>query len=159
MVLKDVAQIIKQYMSLRDGQIWLKNQKVGLPKDQTFCVTVGFMGNAKTIGSTKRNVEDVETISLTQYAIITIDIFGLSQEVPLRKNEIIMALNSSISNEAQNKLGFSISSHPLTDNDLSALDGAAIPYRFQLTFAVQFMQENKTSFDYYDSFNNEIKTE
>ena len=159
MVLKDVAQIIKQYMGLNDGQIWLKNQKVGLPKDQTFCITVGFMGNAKTIGSTKRNVGDVETISLTQYAIITIDIFGKSQEVPSRKNEIIMALNSSISNEAQNKLGFSISGYPLTDNDLSSLDGASIPYRFQLTFAVQFIQENKTSFDYYDSFNNEIKTE
>lgn len=146
-------------MGLSDGQIWLKNQKAPLQKDKSLSITVGFMSSAKPIGITKVNVDGVETSSVTQYAIITIDIFGNTDEVINRKEEIIMALNSSISNEMQNKYGMKISSHPLTFNDVSGIDGAAIPYRFQFTFALHFIKSKKTSFDEFDTFSYELKTE
>lgn len=157
MLLKNIAQIIKDYMGLSDSQIWLKNEKIPLPKDSSFSISVGFMSTGRPIGVTRRNEDNIESISITQSINVTIDIFGKTDDVILRKDEITMAMNSSQALESFAKNGFQVSRHPINTNDVSGIDGAAIPYRFQFVFAVQFTNTKTHTTDYYDQFSNEVK--
>ncbi len=43
MILKDVADVIQNYMGLQDKQIWLKNEKYIVPNDINFYISIGFL--------------------------------------------------------------------------------------------------------------------
>ena len=43
MILKNVADVIQNYMGLRDNQIWLRNEKYIVPNDVDFYITIGFL--------------------------------------------------------------------------------------------------------------------
>ena len=86
-------------------------------------------------------------------AQISIDIMGRSFDVITRKEEIIQAMNSTIAKELQITKGIMIAGTPLSVNDVSFLDGAAINYRFQFIFQVQyFLSTTKTIDNYYNQF-------
>lgn len=157
MILADVCKIIQTYMELSDSQIWLKNEKIGLPKGESLCVSVGFMGNLKVVGSKRENTGDQETISNTFEASVTIDIFGRDFDVIERKDEIPMAMASAFSRDYQTKTGIYISRDPVSFNNISGIDGAAIPYRFQYVFRVQFIKSITKTVSYYDTFE-EVET-
>lgn len=157
MILDYICQIIKDYMELEDNQIYIQNEKFNLPKDQKFCVTVGFTGNSKIVGTSRSGVE-LEKISTTLVEPVVVDIFGRTPDVLTRRHEITMAFNSSIGNEIQQKYGFRIGANPTSYNNISGIDGAAIPYRFQFIFQVQYKTEKEKSVSYYDTFEKEVKT-
>jgi hypothetical protein len=146
MILHDIASLIKGYMGLTDNQIWLKNEKAPKPIDRTLFVELGFM-SLKPIGSSI--VNDTTTVGTTviyreslktnMQAIVEINIAGRTFDVINRKEEIIGALRSSNSREMQCSKGCFIGSHPLTMIDISELDGVEIPYRYNMTYAVQYL--------------------
>lgn len=158
MLLKDICKIIQDYMELPNGAVFLRNEKIHQTKMQDFNITVGFM-NQKQIGSTTRTIDGVEEVALTMSGMVFIEIYGRTFDVVTRKEEILMALCSSLSKETQTAKGFLIAQIPSSFNDISQIDGAAIPYRFQGTFNVQYTQKKQKSVDYYTSIRNEVKYE
>ena len=159
MILKDIAQLIQTYMDLPAGKVWLKNEKIPLPSDNTFVISIGFM-SLKAMGNSRRQTTILgvmsEEIASNMYGTIAIDIYGRTFDVVTRKEEIMQALNSTVCRELQIKNAFMVGSMPLTFTGLSELDGSAIPYRFQITFAVQFLsKKTKTGLEYYDNFRKE----
>lgn len=159
MILQSICAVLVDYMDLQPTQIWLKDTKANLPTDENFSIAVGFMG-LKSYGSTQVIVADntlgmTETIGTNMSGQISIDIMGRSFDVVLRKEEIIQAMKSTFCKEAQITNGFLIGEIPTSMNDISGLDGAAIPYRFQTTFNVQFTVSKTKVIDYYDQFSME----
>jgi len=150
-------------MELPNGKVWLKDEKINLPTDSTFSIAIGFM-SLRGMGSSTRQVMVpatppatgevmAEQIATNMYGQVSIDIMGRTFDVVNRKEEIIQAMNSTICKETQIAKGFMIASVPSSMNDISGLDGAAIPYRFQTVFAVQFVKvKTKMNIDYYDKF-------
>lgn len=156
MLLKEICSIIQTYMELAPGSVYLRNEKINQTKMQDFNITVGFMGQ-KQIGSTTRCVDGIEEVALTMTGSVVIEIYGRTFLVVERKEEILMALCSSLSKETQTAKGFLIAQIPSSFNDISQIDGAAIPYRFQATFNVQFIKTKQKSVDYYTTIRNEVK--
>ena len=142
-------------MELDNGQVWLSKEKISLPKNQSFIITVGFLG-LKSLGTSKRQFGDTEELGTSVSGQISVDIFGRDFDVITRKEEIIQAMASTYSKEMQSKYGFLIAENPTTINDISELDGPAIPYRFQYTFGVQFFAKKTKTLDYYDNFTKEL---
>jgi len=156
LLLKEICSIIQTYMELAPGSVYLRNEKINQTKMQDFNITVGFMGQ-KQIGSTTRCVDGIEEVALTMTGSVVIEIYGRTFLVVERKEEILMALCSSLSKETQTAKGFLIAQIPSSFNDISQIDGAAIPYRFQATFNVQFIKTKQKSVDYYTTIRNEVK--
>lgn len=154
MILNNICTIIQNYMDLTPGQIWIKDSKINQPTDQTLSVSVGFMG-LKSYGSSILADGSTETIGTNMSGTVSIDIQGRTFDVVLRKEEIIQAMRSTFAKESQIANGFLIAEIPSSMNDISGLDGAAIPYRFQITFNVQFLVKKSKTIEYYDTFSME----
>lgn len=161
MILQDIAKIIQDYMQLPDGVVWIKGQKVQKPTNSTFTIVVGFL-NLKSYGSSCRSVFNDKTqkmeeiIGTNMAGQIVIDISGRGSLVLDRKEEIIQAMSCSNCREDQIKKAYLIGKHPTSFNDISGLDGTAIPYRFNITFQVQYLKvKTQTDKEYYDNFETE----
>jgi len=142
-------------MDLDDSEIWLKDEKIHQPKNETFAVVIGFMGikpfgRQKTLTAAATTISEELTTNLS--AQVVIDIQGRTFDVLTRQVEIIQAMASTECKEAQLKGGFLIGEIPTSANDVSGLDGAAIPYRFQLTFSIQFKQTKTKVIELYDNY-------
>ena len=159
MILKSIASLIQSYMDLPVGVVFLRNEKINQTKMEDFNITVGFM-NLKPIGTSVKylSATDQEEIATNMSANVVVEIYGRDFAVITRKEEIVQALCSSASKEAQTSGAFLIAQIPSSFNDISGLDGAAIPYRFQMHFAVQFISKKIKSIDYYDKFSKEVIT-
>ncbi len=72
-----------------------------------------------------------------------------------QRANILMALKSQYSEQQQEFNSFNIGSLPANGNfvNLSHIDGAAIPYRFQISINMQYFVKLIQSVDYYDIFN------
>jgi len=125
-----------------------------LPKTETFSISIGFM-SLKPIGTSVRAIGDVEEIGTTMSGQVVVDIYGPSFDVMTRQSEIIQAVCSSRSKDSQTAGGFLIAQVPSTFNDISGIDGAMIPYRFQITFGVQFITKKSKIIEYYDQIREE----
>lgn len=164
MILQDVCQIIQTYMGLTAGKVWIKGSKAFQPTDNTFSIAVGFMG-LKSFGSSRTGVYVNSTVGMQEEVgtnmsgQVSIDIMGRTFDVVTRAPEIIQAMKSSMCKELQIKNGFMIAEVPSSMNDISGIDGAAIPYRFQVTFNVQFVSRKTGTVDYYTNFSSTVITE
>jgi hypothetical protein len=156
MLLKSISKIIQDYMDLKPGTIWLRNEKITQTKEHDFNITVGFM-SIKPIGTSTRMLSDnTEEVSSSMAGVVVVEIYGRTFEVVTRKEEIIQAFCSTASKEAQVAGAFLIAQIPSSFNDISSIDGAAIPYRFQMTLPVQFITKKVKNIDYYDKFRSEV---
>ena len=158
-ILKSVARVIKTYMTLTDGQVWLRGEKEFKPNNASFAVVVGFSQGPKSfcVKASETTIAGsyFEVIEQNNAAQISIDIEGRDFNVLERKEEIVSAMSSGLCKEAQIVDGFSIGRDPTTANDLSGIDGMAIPYRFRFTFTVQFLTTKTKTIEYYDNFDEE----
>lgn len=149
--LKLICDIIQKELSLVDGQVYLYNQKFNIPKDTELYVAVGVVsskpfGNSISYDSTGKSVQ-----SLNVRDTVSIDIMSRGTSALLRKEEVIMALNSSYAIKQQELNSFNISRIPTQMNNLSSLEGNAIPFRFNININVQYFVNKTKSSEYFDN--------
>lgn len=157
-VLQHVCDIIQTELDLLEGMVFIYNQKINVPSMSGLFVAVGVQ-SLKMIGVTTKTVGSVQTQSANVNAVLTIDMMSKDLSAFDRKEEVIMALTSTYAQQLQEKYGFLIARHPLTFNNLSDIEGAAIPYRFQISVQVQYAVTKQTAIDYFDQFSNTISTD
>jgi hypothetical protein len=87
-------------------------------------------------------------------ATLSIDIISRSTQALLRKEEVLMALNSNYSEYQQEANSFYIGRLPVGAQfvNLSQIDGAAIPYRFNISINMQYFSRRIKPVDYFDEF-------
>ena len=151
------CDILKTYMGLADDQVYIYNEKIAPITDSRLYIAVG-INQDKYFGSTRTYIADAngltEQQSINILSNLSIDIVSRGDEARYRRSEIVLALNSKYSQNQQELNSFFIGVLPVGFNNLSQQEGAAIPFRFNITVNIQYFEfVNKPAafFDVYQS--------
>lgn len=150
-----VCDIIAKYMALTADQIYIWDQKFNIPKDYRAYLAASILSSR--VFSSNISYEDqgaglnaVQQTNVTE--LVQIDIYSKSTEANRRKYEIVRALKSVYAQFQMENNNFSVSSIPANFVTVNSQEGAAIPYRFNITIAVQHMETQGEDVNFYDQF-------
>ncbi len=145
-----VMDIIQTGMGLPNGSVWLFDQKIFTPVDSNLYITVGVL-NCKPFGnSSQPDGNGNEILSVNMLATLSVDIISRSTAALYQKEQVLMALRSQYSQTQQDSNSFYIASLPTGFVNLSDIDGAAIPYRFNFSFQIQYFSTMTKPISYYN---------
>ncbi len=149
------CDILQQELDLDDGRVYLWDQKINQPKDQDLYIAVGIV-TCKPFSNSNKYVQNdfglLEVQSMNMKAMLSVDIISRGPDARDRKEEVLMALRSTYAQQQMELNNFFAA--PLTTSfvNLSEVDGAAIPYRFNVSCSLQYLVTKSKSVNYYDSF-------
>lgn len=150
-----VCDIIQTAMGLAQDQVYLYDQKYNIPPDSRLYVAVG-VNYTKPFGNRPRYVRGSSTFAAVQsvnmLANLSIHIFSRSTLALNQKEQILLALSSPYAQAQMELNSFFIA--PLTTGfvNISAVDGAAIPYHFYLSANLQYFSTLTTNPSYFNTF-------
>lgn len=160
--LNSIMDVIQAEMVLADDQVYLFDQKFTVPNDERIYIALGVL-SAKPFGVSRSydgsGLGLGEIVSVNMQATLSIDIMSRSEDALVRKEEVILAMMSTRSQQAQEALGYMLARLPSSFVNISEIDGAAIPYRFNISVNVQYFVKKTQSVDYYDDFTDAITVE
>ena len=160
--IKHICNILQTQLGLSDGQIWIYNQKRDIPNDFGVYFVVSYNGQS-IIGNVRHEVTTptglIEHQSLHSLANISLNILSRGPQVREMRDLAIMALNSTYSQQVQEKYGFQIARNSFSVTNTSEIEGVAELSRYTISFNVTYMSETKKSIDFFDTFNKEVITE
>ncbi len=147
-----VCDIIATDMTLPAGRVWLWDQKIMEPKDQSIYIPIRVLslksfGNSKLYDGSGPGLDEVKSTNMV--ATLSIDVKSRDYSAVLRKEEILQALASTYADQQMELNSFRVFNIPQSFSDLSELDGAAIPYRFNIVVNLQFFVSKITAVPYY----------
>lgn len=157
------TEILQRELAIPDDHIYLWDQKIFQPKDFDLYLVVGIhdckvFGNNIGPGLVMGDPDwSVSVASVNMMAVVDIDLISRGPAARDRKEEVILALNSLYSERQQEGNSFNIGRIPAGARfqNLSLIDGAAIPYRFRISVNMQYTVTKTKSVDYFDSFDEE----
>lgn len=147
------CDIIQQGLGLANGRVYLWNQKISEPTDAGLFVAVS-VPSCKPFGNVSRPSPNGVVQCLSMLARIDIDICSRGPDARDRKEEVVLALASPYSQQQQLSNAFGIGKLPASSQfqNLSQLDGAAIPYRYKISVNIQYSYVKQVAAAYYDTF-------
>lgn len=150
------CDIIQNQMGLAPGRVYLWDQKIMEPSDSGLFIPVSIL-RCRPFGNTNSYASSSglnSNQSVNMYAELQVDVISRDTEARDRKEEIIMALNSDYSQSQQEGNSFYIGKLPPSAQfvNLSNIDGAAIPYRFSISVAMQYFVSKTLSTQYFSTF-------
>lgn len=155
-VLHLLCDIIQTYMGIPQGRVYLWDQKLMMPSNTGLWVAVSevsdkVFGNNKTYDTNGNCISSVNSM-----AVVDLDIYSRDTSARDQKLNVLMALLSDYSQMQQMANAFSIGRLPAGKNiqSISNVDGAAIPYRYKLTFNMQYAVTSVVAVQDYTSFSN-----
>lgn len=150
-----ICQIICKVTKIPTDHVWIWNQRRAIPEKKDLHIAVGLI-SMKPYSNMMRNVSTTSGMEdrLSQYMqeVISIDLFSYGTEAIERTPEILGALRSTYSQQVQEELGLKIAEIPLSINNVSEIEGAAILYRQSITLNVLRKYDTITPTQYYDQF-------
>lgn len=149
------CDIIQQELGLDDGRVYLWDQKVNSPNDYGLFVAVAAM-TPRAFGN-KMDYVDVngalyEEQSINFMTTLSVDVISRDNSARDRLEEVVMALKSTYSQQQQEANSFFVSTLPSAIVNLSEIDGAAIPYRFNFSVSIQYATKKTKQVPFYGSF-------
>jgi len=147
------CDILKNQLGLANDHIYLWDQKLNEPKDYSLYIAVSVL-SSKPFGNTNfwdgPNLQTIQSINM--FDTLQVDAISRGPEARDKRANILMALNSQYAEQQQEFNSFFIGKLPTNFVNLSQIDGAAIPYRFQIQVALQYFVKLIQTPDYYDTF-------
>ena len=151
------CEILQQELGLADGRVYLWDQKLMQPTDAGLYIAVSIL-SSKVFGNTNAPVSSSSGLnsvqSVNMMATMQLDIISRGPEARDRKEEVIMALNSTYAQQQMEQNSFLIGRIPPGGQfmNLSAMDGAAIPYRFTISVNMQYFYTKTKAPDYFNNY-------
>lgn len=150
-----VCDILQSELSLPEGHVYLWNQKIAPRTHSGLYIAVGVLSsnpfaNNRAIEGEGAGLRSVQSVNIQD--ILSIDIMSRGPDARDRKEEILMAFNSAYAEQQQASNSFYIASISSRFINLSEIDGAAIPYRFNISIAIQYSITKIKAIPYYDTF-------
>lgn len=152
-----LCEIIQKEMGLARGRVYLWDQKIMQPTDGGLYVAVSMptcrpFGNNIRFDNSAEGLDGVQTINMK--STVDLDIISRGPAARDQKELVVMALNSLYSEQQQEANSFYISRLPEGGRfiNLSEIDGAAIPYRYKISFAMQYAVTKVSDVPYYNVF-------
>jgi hypothetical protein len=159
--IKIMADIILHELELTAGQVMIYNQRYTAPTTEGLYIVLAFV-SAKVIGNNNTPtdngavMDEVQETSVLQ--VIQIDVMSANEEARQRKEEIIMALNSTYAQQLQDQYLVKIASHPSDFVDVSDVEGTARMNRYTMTVMVNALYRKTKAIDFYGTFTEEVNT-
>ena len=147
-------------MDLENDQVYLWDQKVIIPKDYRLYIAVEVLSCKPFANNNEFQSNGTSLSSVNMQATLSVDIFSRGPSARDRKEEVILALMSNYAQSQQEANSFYVGKLSPTFTNLSNIDGAAIPYRFNISVNIQYFVIKSKAVPYYDDFENvEVTTE
>jgi hypothetical protein len=161
--IKILADIIQNQMALEDEQVLVYNQKWDLRPNYDLFVSVAVAGPSSPIGNTRRYVATEqgglkEVQKLHTYEPFNIEIFSRDASALKRRNDLLLALGSTFSQQQQEKYGMRIDTIGSLQ-DLSSLEGTAILNRYRQSIGVYYTCTKEADVDYFNRFRLKLFTD
>lgn len=152
-----LCDIIQKEMNLAQGRVYLFNQKIMQPTDAGLYVAVSVpsckpFGNNISFDGGGAGLDAVQSVNVL--ANVAIDVISRGPDAFNRKTGVLFALGSVYSENQQVMNSFNIGKLPSVGQfvDLSGIDGDAIPYRYRISFNMQYFDRQIKAAPYYDDF-------
>lgn len=145
-----IADIISKELALDPSQVIIQNQKFKIPNDSKLYVAIKGL-TMRAIANRNHFDDGVEGQSVNMFGPVDVAIYSRSTEALTRKEEVVMAMNSNYAKNQQQLNGFLIGKIGNIVS-LSEIDGAAIPYFFNVNLNIQYAVTKQRPVDYFDSF-------
>lgn len=148
-----LGRILQRELGLDEGRVYLWDQKINAPTDSGLFIAISALA-PKCYSN--RNYFNSETDNQEQGSSwatdVDIDIISRGPEARDRKEEVVMALASQYSVQQQELNSFSIAQIPTSIRNLSEIDGAAIPYRFNFSVKLLYNVKKIQPAAFFDTF-------
>ena len=132
----------------------MSNQKYDIPTDGILFVFSYISG--KAIGTTDEasfSGSAIETQSATMHDMVQIDMMSFDNTARIMRGPVLMALNSIISQQLQEKYAMRIGKIPTQWNDASDLEETKMLTRYVMTVQTTSVQRITANLgDYFDTF-------
>lgn len=154
-----VCDVIQKELGLANGQVYLWDQKINIPIDEKLYIAVGVL-SCKPFSNTNRmegggsGLEEDQSVNMM--ATLSIDILSRGPQARDRKEEVILALQSVYAQSQQEVNSFYIGKISTGFVNLSQIDGAAIPYRFNISVNMQYTVRKSKAVPYFDTFSEQV---
>lgn len=147
------CDIIQKELGLANGRVYLWDQKIMQPTDNGVYVAVGVL-TSEPFGNTNKQSSSgsLEILSTNIKSTLSIDVISRGPEALYKKDELVLALNSTYAQSQQEANRFYIGKLTPRFLNLSPVDGAAIPYRFNVTVNIQYYVNKIKEIPYFDTF-------
>lgn len=146
-----VLDIIRKEMGLEDRQVYLYEQKINIPKDSKIYIAVGVI-QPRPFGNSIRFENGIAIQSINMRTMMSIDILSRSTEALNRKEEVLLAFKSVYAQQQMACNSFFVAPLSMGFQNLSQVDGPAIPYRFNLSVNLQYFVKKSKAVPYFDTF-------
>ena len=149
-----LCDIIQTYLGLQPGRVYLWDQKIMQPVDSGLYVAVS-VPNCRPFGNNVSYDSDGNaTNTVNMLATIDLDIISRGPAARDQKEQVLMAILSTYSQQQQEANSFFIGRLPAGARftNLSAIDGTAIPYRYKISFNMQYAATSQQAVSYFDQF-------
>lgn len=137
------CDVLQNQLGLANGRVYLWDQKIFQPTDAGLYIAVSILSckpfaNTKSYDGSGGGLNAVQSVNMS--ALLQIDAISRDSSARVRKEEILMALESDYAEQQMNANAFFIGKLPTGAqfSNLSAQDGAAIPYRFTISITIQY---------------------
>ena len=163
-ILKVLVDIIRREMDLKADQVHIYNQRWIIPADDRLYVTIKISGTKPyavnrryrpsqiVAGPTEITETLNEELSINAQDVLTINVYSHKMEARLRRNELILALCSTLSEQLQERHGFSIGVVPVAVTDVSEGEGTDMLNRYAITYNILYAQGSTKPVEYFDEF-------
>lgn len=150
-----LCDILQSQLDLPSDHIYLWDQKIIQPTDSELYVAVSVpickpFGNNRSYDGSGSGLEEEQTVNMM--AQVDLDIISRGPAARDEKEFVLMALMSTYAEQQQEANSFYISRISNNFINLSNVDGAAIPYRYKISFRMQYSVTNKVPVSYYNVF-------
>lgn len=148
-----VCEIIQSQMGLSQGQVYQWDQKINIPADSRLYVAVGVL-SCKPFGNRPRyaSTSGLAAIqSVNMHAQLSIDILSRGPAARDQKEQVLLALSSPYAQSQMELNSFYIAPVSTGFVNISEIDGAAIPYRFNIAVGLQYFSTLNTNTPYFDT--------
>lgn len=160
-----VCDVIKKELDLCEDQVWVRNQNHKIPNDKRMYVVVGqtdsqIISNVNTPIPTDAGMDELQQIVARENLMI--DLFGVTDEPRLRRLEVLLAINSVYSEQAQELNDFKIFPVSTSFTNTTAAEGGSMLNRFSILISCHVWYRKQKSIsnptgqyyngDYYDHY-------
>lgn len=151
--IKVLAEILKYEMGMQDGQLMLGLENWKIPPNTGLYIAL-FYGPDTVVGAGDDfNADDnteIQTVAMLHS--ISIEAMSFDSSARLRKEEILMALNSMHAERAVSENGMRIGQLPQGFLPVPELEETKQLNKFRITFAMNALHQKVKAADYYDKF-------
>lgn len=155
-----IRTILIREMSLDAERVNIYNQKWKIPATEGLFITVEYRGAPKIVSSRSTVVDNgadmIEYQDLNVKENVVVGVFSRNTDALVQKENVLMSLSSVYSQQIQEANSFKIFTN-LGIEDVSALEGAGILYRFDISAVIHAWYNRTTKPDYYDSFSVRVR--